>query len=90
MKNIDTSSKNIIEEMAILATITYMKYVVPTDDYIRFMELDDDDDLEDDIDDTTRIIHEINKSLYYIRCKDSKLLDDIVSKIKDIIDKANE
>lgn len=86
IKNMDTSSKNIrdiIEEMAILTTLTYMKYIVPKDNYNKFMEMEDDVD-------NTRAIYEINKSLYSIGTKDPKLLDDTISKIRDIISKVNK
>lgn len=83
---------SIIEEMAILATLIYTKYVVFSDKYTKFMELDklDNDFLDDDDIYALKSVYEINKSLFDIGTKDPKLLDDTISKIRDIINKVDK
>ena len=88
IKNMNIYSKNIIEEMAILVVLLYMRYIVLKDDYSRFMELEDD--LKEDDVDTTKTIYEINKSLFEIGSRDPKLLDYTISKIRDLIDKVGK
>jgi len=61
-----------------------MKYVVPANEYIKFMDLEKD--LKDDTD-PTKSIYDISRSLFDIGTKDPKLLDDTISKIRDIINK---
>ena len=91
IKEIDESSNYIIEEMAILATLVYMKHIVPKNEYEKFMELEGENtNLCNTSVDTTKAMYEINKSLFEIGSRDPKLLDETISKIRDIINKVGK
>lgn len=94
IKEVDESSDyiiDIIEEMAILTTLVYMKHIVPENKYEEFMELEGKNtEICSTNVDTTKAIYEINKSLFEIGSRDPKLLDDTISKIRDLIDKADK
>ena len=91
INNIDENSEYFVKEIAILTTLVYMKYVVPADEHVKFMELEGENtNLCNTSVDTAKAMYEINKSLYEIGSRDPKLLDDIVSKIRDLIDKVGK
>ena len=94
IKEVDESSDyiiDIIEEMAILTTLVYMKHIVPKNKYEEFMELEGKNtEICSTNVDTTKAIYEINKSLFEIGSRDPKLLDDTIYKIKYLIDKVGK
>lgn len=94
IKEVDESSDyiiDIIEEMAILTTLVYMKHIVPENKYEEFMELEGKNtEICSTSVDTTKAIYEINKSLFEIGLRDPKLLDDTIYKIRYLIDKAGK
>lgn len=91
IKKIDESSNYIIEEMAILTTLVYMKHIVPKNKYEEFMELEGKNtEICSTNVDTTKAIYEINKSLFEIGSRDPKLLDDTIYKIRYLIDKVGK
>jgi hypothetical protein len=90
IKKIDESSDKILEEMAILTTLVYMKHIVPKNKYEEFMELEGKNIEICTSVDTTKAMYEINKSLFEIGSRDPKLLDDTIYKIRYLIDKAGK
>ena len=94
IKEVDESSDyiiDIIEEMAILTTLVYMKHIVPENKYEEFMELEGKNtEICSTSVDTTKAIYEINKSLFEIGLRDPKLLDDTIYKIRYLIDKVGK
>lgn len=94
IKEVDESSDyiiDIIEEMAILTTLVYMKHIVPENKYEEFMELEGKNtEICSTNVDTTKAIYEINKSLFEIGSRDPKLLDDTIYKIRYLIDKVGK
>lgn len=94
IKEVDESSDyiiDIIEEMAILTTLVYMKHIIPKNKYEEFMELEGENtNLCNTSIDTTKSIYEINKSLFEIGSRDPKLLDDTIYKIRYLIDKVGK
>ena len=91
IKKIDESSDKVLEEMAILTTLVYMKHIVPENKYEEFMELEGKNiEICSTSVDTTKAIYEINKSLFEIGSRDPKLLDDTIYKIKYLIDKVGK
>lgn len=94
IKEVDESSDyiiDIIEEMAILTILVYMKHIVPENKYEEFMELEGKNtEICSTSVDTTKAIYEINKSLFEIGLRDPKLLDDTIYKIRYLIDKAGK
>ena len=89
IKEVDGSSTSyVIEEMAMLTTLVYMKHIVPKNEYEEFMELEGKNtNICSTSIDTTKAMYEMNKSLFEIGTRDPKLLDDTISKIRDIINK---
>ena len=91
IKEVDESSNYIIEEMAILTTLVYMKHIIPKNKYEEFMELEGENtNLCSTSVDTTKAIYEINKSLFEIGSRDPRLLDDTIYKIRYLIDKVGK
>lgn len=94
IKEVDESSDyiiDIIEEMAILTTLVYMKHIIPENKYEEFMELEGKNtEICSTSVDTTKAIYEINKSLFEIGLRDPKLLDDTIYKIRYLIDKVGK
>lgn len=94
IKEVDESSDyiiDIIEEMAILTILVYMKHIVPENKYEEFMELEGKNtEICSTNVDTTKAIYEINKSLFEIGSRDPKLLDDTIYKIRYLIDKVGK
>lgn len=94
IKEVDESSDyiiDIIEEMAILTILVYMKHIVPENKYEEFMELEGKNtEICSTNVDTTKAIYEINKSLFEIGLRDPKLLDDTIYKIRYLIDKVGK
>ena len=91
IKKIDESSDKILEEMAILTTLVYMKHIVSKNEYEEFMELEGKNtEICSTNVDTTKAIYEINKSLFEIGSRDPKLLDDTIYKIRYLIDKVGK
>ena len=89
IKEVDGSSTTyVIEEMAMLTTLVYMKHIVTINEYEEFMELEGKNtNICSTSIDTTKAMYEMNKSLFEIGTRDPKLLDDTISKIRDIINK---
>lgn len=87
----------LLQEMAMLITLFYMKTVVPIDDYSKFLELDEKKEniSSTDVNDTNlelkhyseigRDIFNIESSLYEIGSIDLNLLKDTLKKINKII-----
>lgn len=94
IKEVDESSDyiiDIIEEMAILTTLVYMKHIISENKYEEFMELEGKNtEICSTNVDTTKAIYEINKSLFEIGLRDPKLLDDTIYKIRYLIDKVGK
>lgn len=91
IKKIDESSDKVLEEMAILTTLVYMKHIVPENKYEEFMELEGKNiEICSTSVDTTKAIYEINKSLFEIGSRDPRLLDDTIYKIRYLIDKVGK
>ena len=97
-KLIDTDY--LIQEMAMLITLAYMKSIIPIKDYSKFLKMDEEEDKEDtsidevedleQYDDIWYNIYDINISLYKIASADISVLKKTLRKINNIIKHAKE